>query len=88
MLSSASTTQLVANGFAAFSISALEILAIFLGVGVGLLVFYFGLNAIWHADGTTNWLGRHWSWYDQKTYSPWRGYNRLRSRKWNMDHTA
>jgi len=39
-------------------------------------------------DGTTTWLGSHWAWLDHKMYRPWKGYNRLRSRKWNIEHTA
>lgn len=69
---------------------ALSITSIVTGL-VALFGLRYGLvklvSYIYHADGTTNWLGRHWSWYDQLTYKPYKGYNRLRSRKWNMEHT-
>jgi hypothetical protein len=29
-----------------------------------------------------------WAWLDRMTYKPYKGYNRWRSRKWNMEHTA
>jgi len=29
-----------------------------------------------------------WAWLDRATYKPYKGYNRFRSRKWNMEHTA
>jgi len=28
-----------------------------------------------------------WAWLDRATYKPYKGYNRFRSRKWNMEHT-
>lgn len=27
------------------------------------------------------------SWLDRKMYLPYKGYNRLRSKKWNLEHT-
>jgi len=62
-----------------------KILLIFAAL-VGL---YWGICKFIHwavGDGTTTWLGSHWSWYDRHTYRPWKGYNRLRSRKWNIEH--
>jgi len=56
------------------------------GISLAYLIFRFGVNAIWHSDGTSNWLGTKWSAWDKLTYSPWKGYNRLRSRRWNMEH--
>jgi len=64
-----------------------KILIIFAAL-VGL---YWGLSKILKGiggPGTTSWLGSHWSWYDRMTYKPWKGYNRLRSKRWNIDHTA
>jgi len=55
-------------------------------IGLGLLWKFIG-TFIWHEDGTSNWLGRHWSAWDHISYSPWKGYKRFRSRKWNMEHT-
>jgi len=86
MFRAASSTTLIALGTRQFSVAALILLGFAVGVAVAIFVYKWGLGLLWHSDGTTNWLGRHWSWYDQRTYSPWRGYNRLHSRKWNMDH--
>jgi len=50
---------------------------------------YWGLSKLLKGmggSGTTSWLGQHWAWYDRMTYKPWKGYNRLRSRSWNMRH--
>lgn len=69
-----------------FGGSLLLILLAIMGIIVGVLIVKVGLNLVWHADGTTNWLGSHWSWYDQMTYSPYKGYKRWRSRKWNLEH--
>ena len=62
-----------------------KILLIFCAL-IGLM---WGLKKFIHwvvGDGTTTWLGSHWSWLDRHTYRPWKGYNRLRSRKWNIEH--
>lgn len=82
----ADTLILIANAFSEYGVALLQIFGLLLSITLGVLIFYFGFRAIWHADGTTNWLGSHWSWYDQHTYKPYAGYNRLRSRKWNMQH--
>jgi len=55
-------------------------------LGLGYTVRKIG-HLLWHSDGTTNALGRHWSWYDRHTYKPYKGYNRLHSQKWNAEHT-
>jgi len=69
-----------------FGEALLLIVGACLAIGVGMLIIRAGINLVWHADGTTNALGRHWSWWDQHTYSPYKGYKRWRSRKWNLEH--
>jgi len=54
-----------------------------------LIGLFWGIKKFIHwcvGDGTTTWLGSHWSWLDKKMYKPWKGYNRLHSRKWNINH--
>jgi len=65
----------------------LAILSTVIVIGAGYLIFKFGLNLIWHIDGTTNWLGRHWNAWDHISYKRWRGYNRFHSAEWNVEHT-
>ncbi len=33
-------------------------------------------------------VSRFGSWLDHKLYLPYKGYNRWRSRQWNIEHTA
>jgi len=92
MYSIASSTHDIAMmyGFAGTIIGG-SMLGVLLG-GAALLGLGFAAQSLsilfWHSDGTTNWLGRHWMWWDHMTYKPYAGYNRLRSRRWNMEHTA
>jgi len=53
MFTTASSTQLVATGFTSFSVAALTILGIFLGISVALLVFYFGARKIGQSVGVS-----------------------------------
>lgn len=87
-MSSIAIRNLLLGATTDFGLSLFVIVASVLVIGISMLIIKVGIKAVWHADGTTNWLGSHWSWYDQKTYSPWRGYKRYRSRPWNMEHTA
>jgi len=60
-------------------------------ITASLIGLFWGIKKFIHwcvGDGTTTWLGSHWAWLDHKMYRPWKGYNRLRSRKWNLEHTA
>jgi len=62
-----------------------------LAILAGLTGLYWGICHLvkgMGGAGTTSWLGSHWAWYDRHTYKPWKGYNRLRSKKWNIEHTA
>jgi len=70
------------------SIIALNIPKILL-ILTALIGLAWGIKKFVHwcvGDGTTTWLGGHWAWLDHKMYKPWKGYNRLRSRKWNIEH--
>jgi len=87
-MSSIAVQNLLLSATTDFGLALLVIVGAVLVIAVSMLIIRAGIQAVWHADGTTNWLGRHWSWYDQKTYSPWKGYKRFRSRRWNMEHTA
>jgi len=49
MLSAASTTDLVQQGFTQFSTAALLILGFVITIAVGLLVFYWGWRKIRHS---------------------------------------
>jgi len=82
-----SATNLILIACRDFGLTLLALLGVIITISCGFLVIRAGLNLVWHSDGTTNWLGRHWSWYDQRTYKPYPKYNRLRSRNWNMEHT-
>lgn len=60
-----------------------------LAIMMALIGLYFGICKFvqWVVgDGTTSWLGSHWAWYDRHTYRPWKGYNRLHSKRWNIEH--
>jgi len=70
-----------------FGAEVLIVLTAVIGVAIAYFLFKFALNQIWHFDGTTNWLGKHWSTWDHFSYKKWKGYNRFRSQKWNMENT-
>jgi len=73
----------VASMFAQNIPVMLVIMAALIGLYFGLCKLLKGIGG----PGTTSWLGSHWALYDRMTYRPWKGYNRLRSRKWNSEHT-
>jgi len=78
MLSSASTTQLVASAFGHFSVAALVILGFTLTIGVAFLVFYWGFwrlvnhTAIGGKLAHKNWkwvaTADHWSFRHSKAF--------------------
>jgi hypothetical protein len=80
-------TSLIISTINTFSSSALTIVTAVIAVGLAFLLFRWGKNLVWHADGTTNWLGRHSTTWDKLTYKPYKGYNRFRSRSWNIKNT-
>lgn len=75
------TTTLILNAITLFG----EKIAIILGAVIGIGVAYLVFNSGWHLlQGTTF---TSWAWLDRMTYKPYKGYNRFRSRKWNMENT-
>jgi len=80
-------SNLMTGTLSDFGDQVLIVLSAVIGVAIAYYLFKFAINQIWHFDGTTNWLGSKWSWYDHLTYKPYKSYNRMRSRKWNMEHT-
>jgi hypothetical protein len=73
--------NLMTGTLTAFGNQVFIILSACLGVAIAYYLFKFS----WHLiKGTT---GTNWAWLDRHTYKPYKGYNRLRSRKWNLAHT-
>lgn len=72
---------LMTGTITAFGAQVLIVLSACLGVYVAYYLFNFALHWI---KGTT---GTNWAWLDRHTYLPYKGYNRFRSRSWNMEHT-
>jgi len=74
------TTSLILTGVATYGISLLAILAICIVIGVGMLIYKVGKDLVYKgAFGAT---------FDHYWKLPYKGYNRFRSRKWNMEHTS
>lgn len=69
--------NLMTGVLSSFAGQVLVILSAVIGVAIAYFLFKFAFHLIWHFDGTTNWLGSHWSWYDHQTYKPYKGYNRI-----------
>jgi len=65
-----------------FGNSVLILLSAFVVVSLAFFVFRMG----WHFLQGTSFIG--WAWLDRQTYKPYKNYNRLRSRKWNLANTA
>jgi len=61
----------------------------FVGVGIAFVIVWLILDFIWYSIilGQTSKLTSKASWLDKAVYRPYKGYNRLRSRKWNLEHT-
>lgn len=74
-----SITSLITGQIASFGLAALAVLASLVVVMVGLLVFRFGWYKLLHDQSLE--IGGY---YVRKT--PYRGYNRFRSKAWNMAH--
>lgn len=75
-------TSLLVQNIASFGVLALGILGACLALSIGLFVFRYGWDWIKRAAGDQS--VRIGGFYLRKT--PWAGYNRFRSRKWNMAH--
>jgi len=55
-------------------------------IGLGILVWYAFASV--GESGTSTRLGQRWTAWDKMTYRPYKGYNRWRSKEWNLEHTA
>jgi hypothetical protein len=78
-------TNLIVASIGTLGFGFVTILTAFVVLGVGYMVFSFGWSLI---TGRTGMFTRMLSSVDRLVYKPYKGYNRLRSRKWNMEHTA
>jgi len=74
------TLDVILNALTSYGIAILAILGAMLGIGLAYLVFHFGWNRLIHDKSLM--VG---GFYVRNT--PYEGYNRWRSRKWNMEHT-
>jgi len=76
---------------AGFSFKIIALMAALIGLRWGVT----RLSRWVFGDGQTTGLSRALykvnsragAWWDHETYRPYKGYNRLRSQKWNMEHT-
>jgi len=81
----------IGTSFGAVIVGIVSFLAGLIALGMGIR-YFVGLIV---GDGTTTrfsvFLDAHFpsigSAWDRMTYRPYKGYNRLHSRKWNMEHT-
>lgn len=79
-MSASSTQTLITDGITTYGTAALAILGAVLVLGIGYLVFKFGWRKL--ITDKSLMIGGY---YLRNT--PYKGYNRLRSQKWNMEHT-
>jgi len=79
--------SLMTSTLSDFGNEVLIVLTAVIGVAIAYFLFKFAWSQIITSTGTTSNLGKRWAWFDRMTYKPYKGYNRLRSRKWNMEHT-
>jgi len=68
-----------------FGDEVLVVLTATIGIAIAYYLFCWFWRVIPLAIEGKTWT--RWSWLDRHTYKPYKGYNRLRSRKWNMEHT-
>lgn len=85
-MTATSITQLLLTSITAFGSKALIILSAVIGLSVAFLIVRWGFFGSAGA-GTTSRFSHLFPWIDHLTYKPYKGYNRLHSRKWNMTHT-
>jgi len=74
------TLTVILNAITSYGIAILVILGALLGISLAYLVFHFGWNRL--ISDKSLMIG---GFYVRNT--PYAGYNRFRSRKWNMEHT-
>jgi hypothetical protein len=70
--------NLMTATLSAFGAQVLIVLSATLGIAIAYYLFKFSWRLI---QGTTV---TNWAWLDRHTYKPWKGYNRLMSKNWNL----
>ena len=76
-----SIKNLIVSTLSDFGAVALVILTAVIVVAISFYLYRFGVAIV----TGTSFTG--WAWLDRHTYKPYKGYNRWRSRQWNMQHT-
>jgi len=79
------TQNLILATLSDFGSALLIILGAVIGVAVAYLIYSFGWSLI---TGKTGFFTSLFPTLDHKIYKPYKGYNRFRSKEWNMSHTA
>jgi len=79
-MNSALIQSIILQAIAEYSLSMIAIIGTIITVIVGFLVFKKGIHAL--VNDQSLMIG---GFYVRNT--PYKGYNRFRSRKWNMEHT-
>jgi len=80
-MNNASIEILILSNLSIFAGSVLVIIGNVLTLGIGYLVFKFGWDRLIHDQSLM--IGGY---YLRNT--PYKGYNRFKSQKWNMEHTS
>lgn len=73
--------NLILSSLSSYGTQLVIILTAIIGIGLAYLVFRMG----WRLVQGTTWQSN--AWLDRMTYKPYKGYNRFRSRSWNVQHT-
>jgi len=85
-MTASATQAVITSGLADFGGSVLVILTAVIGVGIAYIVFDFGYKTI--IQGRTSFLSSKLLFLDHVPFvKPYKNYNRLRSKKWNIEHT-
>lgn len=79
------TQNLILSILSQYGSALLIICGAVIGIFVAYCVYSFGWSLI---TGRTGFFTSLFPTLDHKIYKPWKGYNRFRSREWNMQHTA
>jgi len=79
------TTNLILSKISDYGTQLVLILTAVIGIGLAYLIFSFGWSLVTGKSGMfTSMFPR----LDRAIYKPYKGYNRFRSREWNLTHTA
>jgi len=82
-MTASSTSELIVDSISSFGGEAFVVLTAIIGIGIGFLVFYWGWRHVKRiALDRSATVG---GFYVRNV--PYQGYNRFRSRKWNMANT-